>query len=107
MITLTHQAYYENAPDVINKLVSKQERNRPLRDNLKIKLSRPRTEIGRRTFQHKSAILWNSLPETVKMMESKEGFKKKITCSGKTTDSVTFNSTAAVKNKNTEDFIYF
>ena len=35
LITLTHQAYYENAPDVINKLVSKQERNRPLRDNQK------------------------------------------------------------------------
>ena len=107
LITLTHQAYYENSPDVINKLVSKQERNRNLRDNLKIKLSRPRTEIGRRTFQHRSAILWNSLPETVKRMENKEGFKKKITHYSKTIDSVIFNSTAAVKDKNTKDFIYF
>ena len=79
LITLTHQAHHENAPDVINKLVSNQERNRPLRDNLKIKLSQPRTEIGRRTFQHMSAILWNSLQETVKRMENKEGFKNKIT----------------------------
>ena len=107
LITLTHQPYYENAPDVINKLVSKQKRNRPLRDNLKIKLSRPRTEIGKRTFQHRSAILFNSLPETVKRMENKEDFQKKITHYSKTIDSVTFNSTAAVKNKNTKNFIYF
>ena len=107
LITLTHQAYHENGPDIINKLVSKQERNRPLRDNLKLKLSQPRTEIGRRTFQHRSDILWNGLPETVKRMENKEGFRKKITHYSKTTDSVMFNSTTAVKNKNTEDFISF
>ena len=52
-----------------------------------------------------SAILWNSLPETVKRMENKGGFKKKITHYSKTIDSVTFNSMAAVKNKNTKDFI--
>ena len=105
LTTLTHQAYYERAPEVINQLVIKEIRT--LRDNRKINLTRPRTEIGRKSFRHRAAILWNSLPESAKTIESKESFKKRLTHHSKTIDSVTFNLSAAVRNKNIEDFIYF
>ena len=108
LTTLTHQAYYERTPEVINQLIIKEDRIRTLRDNRKISLTRPRTEIGRKSFRHRAAILWNSLPESVKTIESKEGFKKRFTHHSRTIDSVTFNlSAAAVRNKNIEDFIYY
>ena len=76
LTTLTHQAYYERAPEVINQLVTKEDRIKTLRDNRRINLTRRRTEIGRKSFRHRADILWNSLPESVKTIESKEDFKR-------------------------------
>ena len=43
---LTHQAYYARCPGVINKLIEKHTTNRDLRDNMKIEVSRCKTNFG-------------------------------------------------------------
>ena len=75
---LTHQAYYRKHPDVINGLVVKHSLNRILRDNLRIEVPHSKTNVGRCSFRHRAAIIWNSLPEVVKAHQNYEAFKKKL-----------------------------
>ena len=49
-----------------------------LRKSLNVVVSRPRTEQGRRSFIHRAAIAWNSLPDTIKQLENPLSFKRKI-----------------------------
>ena len=63
---LTYEAYYERCPDVINKLIEKHTTNRDLRDNMKIEVSRCKTNFGSASFRHRSSMIWNALPEDVK-----------------------------------------
>lgn len=46
-------------------------------------MSSLRTKQGRRTFKHRAAIAWNSLPGTIKRLENPLSFKtEKDLCQG-------------------------
>ena len=66
ILTITHHAYYNLGLWEINYLVTKNSNNHNLRKSLKVVLTRPETELGRRSFVHRSAIAWNALPDNLK-----------------------------------------
>ena len=96
---LTHQAYYRKHPDVINSLVVKHSPNRILRDNLRIEVPQSKTNVGRCSFRHRAAIIWNSLSEVVKAHENYEAFKKKLSKYSKVLDNICFNESSIVTFK--------
>ena len=71
VVWLTHQALYDKElPADIQDIITIQSTTRNMRDNLKLALQRPKTEYGRKTFKHRAAIIWNTLPESLKGMEN-------------------------------------
>ena len=103
---LTHQAYYRKHPDVINGLVVKHSLNRILRDNLRIEVPHSKTNMGRCSFRHRAAIIWNSLHEVFKPHENYEAFKKKLSKYSKALDNIGFNESSIVTFKDTNTFYY-
>ena len=74
---LTHQALYDKEPPAdIQHIVPMQSTTRNMRDNLKLVLQRSKTKYGRKTFKHRAAIIWNTLPESIKRLENYFTFKK-------------------------------
>ena len=105
---LTHQALYDKElPADIQDIITIQSTTRNMRDNLKLALQRPKTEYGRKTFKHRAAIIWNTLPESLKRMENYSTFKKYLTRHSRTLDGITFGDSAVIKNKNTDSFYYY
>ena len=53
-------------PDKVhNYLVTKNSNSHNLRKSLNVVLNRPETELGRRSFVHRSAVAWNALPDNL------------------------------------------
>ena len=102
---LTHKAYYGETPEEIKPLIKKSETKRSLRDNLKIKLPRSRTELGKRSFIHHAAIIWNSLPSEMKRSSSMYSFENRIKENSLALDRINFRSTAALSNKDKHVFL--
>ena len=50
---ITFQAYHELSPEPINKLMQNSTLQRSLRDNMKLFVNRPKSEIGRTSFTHR------------------------------------------------------
>ena len=103
---LRHQAYFKKHPDVINRLVVKHSLNRILRDNLKTEGPQSKTNVGRCSFRHRAAIIWNSIPEVVKAHENYEAFKKNLSKYSKVLDNICFNESSIVTFKDTDTFCY-
>jgi len=78
ILNITHRAFYKIGLDDVNSLVVKNASSYSLRKSLNVVVSRPRTEQGRRSFKHRAAIAWNSLPDSVKQLENPLSFKRKI-----------------------------
>ena len=78
LLTLTHGGYYKDSIDEINNLVAKETTKYSFRNSLKIKLNRPRTEIRRRTFKHRAALAWNTIPDDIKSHRNVSVFKKEL-----------------------------
>ena len=53
----------------------------------KLNLPKPRTVYMKRSFGYSDALLWNSLPESIRAIRSIEQFKKKINRAFETSDS--------------------
>ena len=97
---LAHQALYDKElPTDIQDIVTMQSTTRNMRDNLKLTLQRPKTEYGRKTFKQRAAIIWNTLPESIKRLEYYSTFKKYLTKHSRTLDLVTFNNSAMAKKR--------
>ena len=65
-ISFTYKAYHNQCPAEINSIITKKQNHPNLRDNLKIDITRPKTEHREKAFKHRAAILWNALPENLK-----------------------------------------
>ena len=78
ILNITHRAFYNIELDDVNRLVVKNASSYSLRKSLNIVVSRPRTEQGRRSFKHRAAIAWNSLPDSIRQLENPLSFKKKV-----------------------------
>ena len=89
-----------------NSLVVKHCLNRILRDNLRIEVPHSKTNMGRCSFRHRAAIIWNSLPEVVKVHENYEAFKKKLSKYSKVLDNICFNESSIVTFKDINMFYY-
>ena len=68
ILNITHRAFYNIELDDVNRLVVKNASSYSLRKSLNIVVSRPRTEQGRRSFKHRAAIAWNSLPDSIRQL---------------------------------------
>ena len=78
ILTITYNAYYNLGLWEINSLVTKNSNSDNLRKSLNVVLNRPKTELGRRSFVHRSAIAWNALPDNLKDSPSSSSFKHNL-----------------------------
>ena len=69
---LTHKIYYKKCPVALNDLVTKPQSLRTTRNSCKVDLTRPKTNVGRNTFKHRAALIWNRLPPSIKIQERYE-----------------------------------
>ena len=77
ILNITHRAFYNIELDDVNRLVAKNASSYSLRKSLNIVVSRPQTEQGQRSFKHRAAIAWNSLPDSIRQLENPLSFKKR------------------------------
>ena len=96
---ITYEAYHELSPEPINKLIQKST-------NMKLFVNRPKSEIGRTSFMHRCALIWNSLPKNLKNKPSLQSFEKELGRQSHVINGMTFNSTALVRNKDIDNFVY-
>ena len=78
--------------------------NRILRDNLRIEVPHNRTNMGRCSFRHRVAIIWNSLPEVVKVHGNYEAFRKNLSKHSEVLDKICFNESSIVTFKDTNTY---
>ena len=90
ILTITHNAYYNLGLQEINYLVTKNSNNHNLRKSLNAVLTRPETELGRRSFVHGSAIAWNALPDNLKDSPNPSIFKYNVKRSKQTILNINF-----------------
>ena len=108
ILNITHRAFYDIELDDINRLVAKNASfSYSLRKSLNISVSRPRTEQGRRSFKHRAAIAWNSLPDNIKQIENPFCFKRKIKSIKTFVRDISFQKECSVNYNKDPDFNYF
>lgn len=78
ILSLAHSEYFDRNHANINRLVERDPSNYNLRNTNRVKVTRPRTEIGRLLFKHRAAFAWNSLPEDFKNIGNTQAFKVKV-----------------------------
>ena len=67
------------APVYLHELFSERDTDYDLRDSFcKLNLPKPRTNYLKRSFSYSGALLWNSLPESIRAIRSIGQFKKEI-----------------------------
>ena len=75
-------------PGYLHELLSERHTDYDLRDSFrKLNLPKPRTEYLKRNFGYSGALLWNSLPESIRVIRSLGQFKKEINGTLETFDS--------------------
>ena len=77
ILTLMHDVYYDKAPQDLQNLFAKRKA-RSGRRNLNFDIVRCRTEKGRTSLRCRGPIIWNQLPEDIKIIISKDNFKSKL-----------------------------
>ena len=103
ILNITHRAFYDLELGDINSLIVKNASSYSLRKPLNVVVSRPRTEQGRRSFKHRAAIAWNSLPDTIKQLENPHSFKRKLKSIKTYARDISFQKECSVHyNKNPE-----
>ena len=76
------------APVYLQDLFSERHTDYHLRDSFhKLNLPKPRTNYLKRSFGYRGALLWNSLPESIRAIRSIGQFKKEINRTLQTFDS--------------------
>ena len=96
LLCLTHKAYYGLCPEQVATIIKKSPNLRNMRDNFKLTLDRPNSNVGKLSFKHRSAMAWNSLPQSVKSIEDHHGFKNKLRYLSTVIDKISFNQSAII-----------
>ena len=56
---MNYQSYHGSNTKELNILISKAKPNYSFRNSLNIEMPRPRSEIGKSSFNHRAALAWN------------------------------------------------
>ena len=107
ILNITHRAFYNLELGEKNSLVVKNASSYSLRKSLNVVVSRPRTEQGRRSFKHRAAIAWNSLPDTIKQLENPHSFKRRLKSIKTYVRDISFKKECSVNYNKNPEFIYF
>ena len=79
-----------------------------MRDNLKLTMESPNTNIGsRQSFRHRSAIVWNNIPQWVKNIEDYHKFKCKLHSITVAVGNISFDDSVFLSKKDLRNFKYF
>ena len=105
--TITYNAYYNLGLREINSLITKNSNSYNLRKSLNVVLNRPKMELGRRSFVHRSAIAWNALPDNLKDSSNLSTFKYNLKQSKQTIMNINFGKGGNVIHKTKPDFHYY
>ena len=87
--------------------VCKNSNNHNLRKSLNVALTRPETELGRRSFVHRSAIAWNAPPDNLKDSTNPSIFKHNVKRSKQTILNINFGKGGNVIYNMKPDFYYY
>ena len=107
ILTITYNAYYNLGLREINSYITKNSNSYYLRKSLNVVLNRPKTELGRRSFVHRSAIAWNALQDNLKDSSNLSTFKCNLKQSKQTIMSINFGKGGNVIHKTKPDFQYY
>ena len=107
ILTITYNAYYNLGLREINSLITKNSNSYNLRKSLNVVINRPKTELGRRSFVHRSAIAWNALPDNLKDSSNLSTFKYNLKQSKQTIMNINFRKGGNVIHKTKPDFHYY
>ena len=104
---LPYNAYYNLGLREINSLITNNSNSYNLRKSLNVVLNRPKTELGRRSFVHRSAIAWNALPDNLKDSSNLSTFKYNLKQFKQTIMNINFGKGGNVIHKTKPDFHYY
>ena len=102
---LIHKVINDKVPAALRNLVENSSFPRT-RKKLNVKLTIPKSNIDRNTFEHKAALIWNSLPTLAKSKETYGSFKRELGTNSRIIENINFEQTATISNFNS-DFIFY
>ena len=106
--SLMYSAYYGLIPKPICDLFQKTEQqpyNLRRRDGFKV--PKYNYSMGRTSLSYRGSIVWNILPESYKLSDSHESFKKKIKKDQVLLDKLSFEKESCLITNKDDDFYYF
>ena len=106
ILNVTHRTFYNLELGVMTSLVVKNAYSYILRKSLNV-VPRPRTKQGHRSFKHRAAIAWNSLPDTIKQLENPHSFKRKLKSIKTYVRDIGFQKECSVNYNKNPKFRYF
>ena len=107
ILTITYNASYNLGLWEINSLVTKNSNSYNLRKSLNVVLNGPKTELGRRSFVHRSTIAWNALPDNLKDSPNSSIFKHNLKQSKQTIMNINFGKGGNIIHNMKPDFHYY
>ena len=92
MACITYQAFYKGATGGINSLFTlKYSLLRYYRDNLKLYVQPPKSDLLRSSFSNRASMLWNNLSAFLKSKPNLESFKCALKANSDMLDETSFN----------------
>ena len=98
---------YTNCVEPLNDLIVKPVTTYNFRKLLNVEILRPRTEVGRSSFQHRAALAWNLLPDDIKNCSNLATFKRKLKENKNILKSISFTKASCSISNKSLDFKYF
>ena len=108
LLVITYNIYYGNCVEPFKDLIVKPVTTSNFRKSLNVEVLRPRTEVGRSSFQHRSAPLTrNLLPDDIKNCSNLATFKRKLKDNKNFLKSISFTKASCSISNKSLDFKYF
>ena len=107
LLVITYNIYYGNCVEPLNDLIVKPVTTYNFRKLLNVEILRPRTEVGRSSFQHRAALAWNLLPDDIKNCSNLATFKRKLKENKNILKSISFTKASCSISNKSLDFKYF
>ena len=93
LLNITHKAFYNLDLEEINSLVVKSSYSYNFRKSLNINVNKPKTELGRRTFSHRTARI--SLSDKIRSFSNPIAFKNRLKLSKRDIKNIKFEKVSS------------